>query len=710
MSDEDRSDEVPDEELRRMLEQRRELHRLLAGNPNYFGNLPGSGFPPVLELTGNTAFERLGCVALNPDVEVLEATVQIRRSTGYGGDLCSLGSTEWVRFYLSYDDGKTWSDVGLGSFAAHDIPDSADCARQLTKPLTYTVGYPLRDPQRQRCYAAPVLPLVRAILSWQAQPPPGQPDWLPIWGDRLDHHVQLKPARLFIRDLLEIVEVKAPVPSFLESVLPKPLPDPEPAPFSLSAAIELGRATDVPPHRFAAPLLDVALSPRSVAPAGTVATINEFATAGVDWSDVLKAYLDGPADTTYEQLDCLGLDYNQDLLVGTFKINQPSGFAGPLCWPGSTEYVAFWADYDNTCDWSYLGTASVRVHDINPLPHDGLHYWVSVPAKVRDHAVGCTEPKVGRIRAVLSWATPPSTTDPYNVPRWGNAIETHIEIKPRPRIVDGAAIEVLGGIPIAQIDTAGSGLTVPFAQFGQWGAPADPWVAARQCPFGGVLTAHAAAPAAFAALGRRYRLLWRPSGSAGTGTPVTDPYVTTDGTAPTTRTPDPATGLTPYLPPGQNVYNVLGSWRTRGVVVDGRYDIRLEMTDPVGNPLGYTPWYAVQIDNTAPTADITLTGGKPCNKANPGDTVTGTFTATDDYFGWFALDTLPASLAPPPPTPTPADQTSPVPAGSWALETTVGWAQCGYVVRLHVYDRSIIDSVPWAHNAASDDTGFCLGL
>jgi hypothetical protein len=31
-------------------------------------------------------------------------------------------------------------------------------------------------------------------------------------------------------------------------------------------------------------------------------------------------------------------------------------------------------------------------------------------------------------------------------------------------------------------------------------------------------------------------------------------------------------------------------------------------------------------------------------------------------------------------------------------------------VQLWVYDRSIVDSVPWGHNVSYDDVGFCLGL
>ena len=686
---------------------RQRAHILLAQNPNYFGNLPDVGIAPVVEIIGDTFYEEVTCLAYNPDVEVLEATVQVKRASGYGSDLCGPGSTEWVRFYISYDDGATWQDVGLGSFKAHDIPDSRDCAQRDTKPLSYAVAHPLPEPVRRPCVRS-VLPLVRAVLSWQIVPPAGQPNWSPVWGNVIDRHVQLRPSRLSLGDLVDVLGVKE-VPKVFQPLLPQPVSAIEPEPFSLADAAETARADRVPAHRFAAPLIAGVAAEKALSQQQIVAQIAQFKQLDADWFSVVDSYFGDQGDTTYEELHCLGLDYNRDLLVGTFQVKLPTGFSGPPCGPGSTEYVAFWVDYDNRCEWTYVGTAKIQVHDFNPLPPDGLHYWVAVPAKALEHAQGCREPKVGRVRAVLSWATPPSTTNPYDLPRWGNAVETHVEVKPRRPVADGPEIDVIGGIPVAQIDST-SGLTLPFAQFAQWGSPADPWVASRQCPFGGTVTVNADTPASFSAAGRRYRLLWRPYGSASTGNPVTDSFVTSNGITVTTRTPDPLTGLTPYLPPSQNVFNVLGSWRTNGVVVDGPYEIRLEMTDAAGTPIGSTAWYAVTVDNTAPKAQLTLTGGAPCNKATPGDTVTGTYSATDAHFGVYALDTLPASLSPPPPAHLPVSTTNPVVSGTWSLATDGSWAQCGYVVRLQVWDRSIVDSVPWGHNYGYDDIGFCLGL
>ena len=691
-----------------MLEYRAQAHVLLAQQPNYFGNLPEFGVPPVVEIVGDTYFEEATCVAFNPDTDVLEATVEVKRSTGYGGDSCSPGSTEWVRFYVSYDDGATWEDVGLSSFNAHDIPDSTDCAQRPDKPLTYSVAHPLADPKRRRC-TSPVLPVARAILSWQIMPPAGQPDWQPIWGNALDHHVQLRPRPLFVRDFVDIIGVKKLPPEF-ETLLPMPLPPPPPPVFDLALAAEQGAHDDVPPHRFAAPLIAEASSPKALSQSHILGKMTQFEKAKVDWSKAVTAYFDNNGDTTYEGLDCLGLDSNRDLLVATFSVRQPIGFSSFLCGPGSTEYVAFWVDYDNTCQWTYAGTTHVGVYNFNPLPRDGLHYWVAVPARLAEHFHGCQEPKVARVRAVLSWSSPPSTTDPYQMPRWGNAIEAHVEVVARRPVSQGPEIDIIGGIPIGQIDTAASGMTWPGAQFAQWGSPADPWLPLRQCPFGGNIMVNADVPESHHLAGRRYRLLWRPAGSALVGNPVTDQFVTSDGLTVTTRTPDPVTGLVPYLAPSQNVFNVLGSWRTRNVAVDSRYEIRLEMTDAGGTPIGSTAWFTVLVDNTAPHADIALTTGTPCNKATPGDVVTGTFEATDVHFGAFSMNTLPASLSPPAPDTTPSVTTTQVPSGTWELPTDGGWAQCGYVVQLHVWDRTIVDSMPILHNYGYDDVGFCLGL
>src|SRR5215470_9410096 len=115
--------------------ERLQFKRLLGQNPNYFGNFPESPFPPVKKIVGNTSYEEITCVGYNLDKLQLEATVQIKRPTGYGGDLCSDGTIEYVRFFLDY--GAGFEDQGVMGFNVHDIPNSTDCAKDATKPLSF---------------------------------------------------------------------------------------------------------------------------------------------------------------------------------------------------------------------------------------------------------------------------------------------------------------------------------------------------------------------------------------------------------------------------------------------------------------------------------------------------------------------------------------------------------------------------------------------
>jgi len=116
---------------------------------------------------------------------------------------------------------------------------------------------------------------------------------------------------------------------------------------------------------------------------------------------------------TYEELECVGLDNNLSRLVASFQVKLPDGFNGGLCQAGSTEYVAFWASgWNDSCGWTYLGTTGVAVHDVNPLPAGGLCYAAVLPVDLTHQRQPCSEPKELRVRAVLSWNAPPSTTDP----------------------------------------------------------------------------------------------------------------------------------------------------------------------------------------------------------------------------------------------------------------------------------------------------------
>lgn len=689
----------------RLQRERIQFKQLLAINPNYFGNLEESPFSPVLEMVGNTAYEELTCLGYNPSLQLLEATIQIKLPFGFSGDLCSGGSTEYVRFYIDYGSG--WQDVGLASVNAHDIANINDCAGDPDKPLTYVLTHPL-DPETDYC-GNPVLPNVRGILSWQAIPPAATPNWPPVWGNVLDRHIQIKPRRWRWWDLLKHIGIepeKAELPPGFEEMKLEPIPLPDPPPLSLAEVASMylkPRAGEgVEPHRFGLPYLNALAPQAGIEQLQLSQTISEWQELNIDWESVIGALAEEKANVTYEELDCLGLDYNAERLVATFRIKRPIGYSGDLCTAGSQEYVAFWADWDDTCEWTYLGTVPVNVHDISNIPPDGLHFAAILPVSLDTYRRRCEEPKIGRVRAVLSWAVPPSTTDPDDLTTWGNRLDAHVQIKPGQPVVPGVPyVSILGGIPVGEIEILGTGLTKPWAKFALTGGDADPWVPWRECPFGGLVVVQGPP-----VLGSRYRVRVRNTATAAEQVVLT-PIRTVDFLGfPTWRNPDPD-GCFTYLGPLQNMDNLLAWWQTGG---NDLWEVRVEIVEPTpgSSVLATTAWHRIQLDNQAPDAEIDIALGQACADFNQGFTVTGTFAAQDLHFGYYDLRVLPASMNPNPTSP--SSGTTGTGGLSWSLDTSSPnpMPVCGYVVELRVWDRSIVGSSPGSHNSNSDDVGFCL--
>src|SRR5439155_14320954 len=342
--------------------ERLQFKRLLAENINYFGNLSESPLKPVKKIVANTSYEELTCVGFNPQTNFLEATIAVKLRFGYGGDLCQPGTTEYVRFFLDYGGG--WEDAGLAAVKVHDIPTGKDCADQLDKPLTYIAT--LRLKPRTECCNRPVLPKVHAILSWQWVPPAGPANvgWLPPWGNVLDCAVQVKPHPWNIFCLIDVINEgllqKIKVPPFFEPVKFHPIPLPDPRPFKLSELVALyqikgtskGAAEEkfrVEPHRFGLSDLHAAVALGGFQQEMIAAKMTEWSSMGLDWAGAISALENTKANVSYEEIECLGIDDSlPERLVATFRIKRPTGYSGNLCQKGSFEYVAFWADWDNT--------------------------------------------------------------------------------------------------------------------------------------------------------------------------------------------------------------------------------------------------------------------------------------------------------------------------------------------------------------------------
>ncbi len=706
--------------------ERSEFKRLLVENPNYFGNLTGANLKAVKKLAANTQYEELTCVGFNPETNFLEATIAIKLPYGYGGNLCMNGTTEYVRFFLDYGSG--WEDAGLAAVHVHDIPNSDDCAKQSTKPLTYVAS--LRIKPKTNCCIHPVLPKVHAILSWEWAPPAGAANvnWSPPWGNSHDCHIQIKPHKWTIWCIIESLGIdiaKIKLPPVLEQSKTIPIPIPDPPPFTLATLAKTynTREAKVESHRFGVNHLHAAIASGFDA---KVVSQNIELWKGLDlnWSEAIAALLDTSANTSYEQLECLGLDDNLERLVATFRIKRPSGYSGTLCYPGSTEYVAFWADWDNNCKWKYLGTVPVNVHDITNIPKDGLCYSAILPVDLTYHRQPCDKPKIGRVRAVLSWAVPPSTVDPNALNYWGNRLDRHVQINPGEVINPNdpeAKIRNLGGIPVEDIDTVGNGMTKSGvgAQFAHYPAyPADGWGLDRQCPFGGTIVVEGNYY-----LGYYYRVKVHRVGDPPNVFNVLSDSFQVERWDTGFDWQIASGGYFKYLDPALYFDRRLAQWNSFG---DDMWEFQLDIaTAP--NDLSIiktSPWYRIQLDNTAPqgppasplTMDIhVITGGGDCTDVTQNGTVNGTFIADDLHFGGWSLSTEPNTLTTPSNQPTISGlaNTDPAPAPSgyaWSLNTAspIAMKPCGYVVRLDVSDRSIVNSLPGQHNWNHIEVGFCL--
>lgn len=709
--------------------ERRDFRALLLGNPNYFGNLKQSPFKSVKVIQANRRYEEIECVGFNPDFGRLEAVVLIKRNAGYGGNVCSSGTPEFVRFYLSYNDGATWEDQGVTSFRAYDIPGD--------KPLEYAVTLRI-DAARKLCIVEN-LPKVRAILSWNVLPPPNVPDFTPVWGNVKETNIQIDVKEfLVLGGFLEQLQIDLPKKYKGLFELSQPLKVAEQLELSGSELHALYQKTDVQPHRYLYTQIEKMMSgATSVAPQSIAAdpALQQAQLAEIDWPLVIGALLETDGDTRYEELDCVGLDTRLSSLVAVLTIKRPTGFSGNLCQAGSTEYVAFWVDWGGG-SWDYVGTSSVNVHDISSIPADGLKYSVFLPADVASRRQPCWKgAKTAKVRAILSWQTPPPPSNPNWVPHWGNREETLVHITPGPVLGDKPApfIEAVADMAIPKIGPA-TGLANGTAVVSGF--------TAVDSPFGGLVTiAGHILPApdlSSGAAALEYRVSVRQFGSTAwerlNNTFNVNRTQLLDGSwsfllpAVTQSAPD---GWYPYRedpvggPGNAQVFvagNVLARWQTAGR--NGMWQIKIEARDASDTIFAGSQIIKVRLDNIAPFVAIDITsGGGACADFTIGELIDGTYVATDLHFYWLRLSVSPglggSFTVPSPypglstmplrraysPTAPPGVPTSGE-SGIWQLNTS-GMPRCGYVVRVHVRDRTIVNS-GFVGRERSAVVGLCL--
>jgi hypothetical protein len=714
--------------------ERLNFRGLLLANPNYFGNVKQSQFKPVVPITGNTTYEELGCVGYQPQAKILNAVVYQKLPYGFGGDICSTGSQEYVRFYASSDGGTTWADLGLASYTTFDIPESP--AAPFVK-LEYAVSLPYA-PFEKLCFLENLI-RIRGILSWDVPPPPNDPDFAPVWGNIHDTTIEVAPGKFIILEealTASHVQLNKPLSDAVD--LTQRVATLPPKELTLLELQRLYANANVPPHRYGFNALNAALNGTAHARlfAANFAGPTQILGADIDVEKSVAALLAAKGNTTYEELDCVGLNVNTLALEGIIRVKQPSGYNGGPCSAGSNEYVTFWADLDGSGAFSTcLGTASVTVYDNAETPKVGaIEYAVTLPTTLFAYRQPCeVGPKLIPIRATLSWQVPPPCADPDYVPTWGNSDQTLVCLPPGPAIqpgVQSAFFDTIGSMSVTKINSV-SGLAD--------GTAATAGFTAVQSPFGGQVNItgyiYPASNLSAGAAPLKYRISVSADGGV-TWTALNNPFTASRQEIPYGGTPAPlpdfpqavdASGTTAgyytYLAdwttgPGDALIivagNILAQWQTAGLA-DALWKIKMDFYDPSTSTFHYGVDSAtILLDNTPPNPNpfLITSGGGSCGDFHVGEKISGTYSVSDLHFYFLELVLLPPSGgAFTAPTPLPRYWTDPGAstfgdAGSWTLDTT-GLPPCGYVVELNAYDRTIVNS-GYIGNFNQAFQGFCL--
>jgi hypothetical protein len=684
---------------------RSNFKNLIADNPNYFGNAPETNRPSVIPLSYDTQYEQLVSIGFNPILSVLEATIEIKLDYGFDGPLCTNGSFEYVRFYERYGPlWYQWTDLGAVAVNTHDVLGALDCSKASIFPLFYVLTLPFQPSTQNDC-ELPRLPEIRAILSWDQLPPPSSPYFPPTWGNALDQYIQSPTL---------------------------PLPPPKVDFISRALSEEnIRKELRIPKERFHYSPSNTDQQRVLSQASSSTTTLSELPRPG------------SPPNIIFEELIGLGLDYNLQRLVATIRIKEPEGYGTGNCGNGTLEYIAFWADWYNTCNWTYLGQATINVHNLLDIPPGGVAYSAVLPVDLRNVSHICNTTQISRVRAALSWDVPPPV--PPQTARRGNWLQVHVQIPPNLNSSNLTAPEIftIGGVPIEDIDVKLSGLTLADAAYAFFYKPnVSPlellpvdidWAYGkfRPCPFGGSIyitgptvgtVPQPSGPNCNVGPSQyQYRVVYRPFGSTLEPHPVLNSITPAQIYLPGYSTIQPlnSQGYFYYLPLECNIFGMLSWWLPP---TGGLYQIRLELatqTSPSGQtPITYklegaTDWYNITVNDIGPSGTFVPTNEPVCGTFPAGTNLTGTLTADAPYFGSYYAGVYNSAID------IVIDGGTDINPGFTEIPSPVPWTwdsatapPCGYVAALEVCDRTIYDSVPYDPGCIQvppGGIGFCVG-
>lgn len=669
---------------KQLVTARQEFKPYLASNHNVFSKLklktPLSAFSQKL----NTTFESLGCVGYNAAKKQLTATINIKRTTGYSGSLCTNGSYEYVRFYMDYQNGDGWEDMGVVGVNVHDIATSKDCDGNNETPINYVVRLDI-NPKRANCTSAN-LPVVRAVLAWNVIPEPNDPELTIgtyVWSDKKDAQIQMDAYKFFIPNFpifelddlfhsailnpnISLNQLSVEHPEKL-SVLNKAKASLMPKALSFTELSGLYNSEKIKPHRFGYKELHQAMHISDSIAYNEIS--NMFEVNNWNLNDSLVDLNTLNCDTQYEELVCVGADYHREALVGTIKIKKSSGYNGGLCTAGSKEYVSFWIQNEENCEWVHAGTSHVTVHDIQEVPDNGLFYSVVLPYHFDGLKKDCTKPQVLKVKAVLSWNVAP---DGMACSRWGNILESYVQLQPK-RVFEGEGPEIvaIGGVDIDYINA--TGLTIPSAHFKFTGLPVTSGSA-----FGGLIIVEAETNAFD---GQRYKVRVD-NMSDGSSYYVSNSFIMDEVIY--VSNPDPVTNEYTYYGDASN--NSLNAVAKFYHPTNDAIRITIEHMD------GTSFSKIIQMDNASPVLELNIENYGDCSHFIKGLPIKGDFSVSESHIEYYRLSTninnIPVTILEHVTPTNPADT-----AFSGNFEFTASTTKnCG-AITLYAKPRTIVNSI-----------------
>ena len=444
----------------------------------------------------------------------------------------------------------------------------------------------------------------------------------------------------------------------------------------------------------------------------------------IDISKIVEAINTDKANVSFEELTCVGLSTSTDKVGAVIHLKKSSGYGGNLCKKGTFEHVAFWADWNNDGVWDeYLGTVSVKVHDISSIPDEGLCYAVELPIDVSKHLKSCVQPNVVKIRGVLSWSSLPSPTDPDDLNTWGNRVDALVQIRPG-SAKQGHRIDFIGNVTVDQIDSSTHLAYPSSAIFNAW----------TNRPWGGGVNFRAEILNSGAPGTVHFQVQYSDNGGV-TWVPVNTQhtFITSEPGPLFLIWPINAAdfgGWFPYLADqsiGRAILSdLLAVWETG--TRTGAHKVRLAYTTDHSHQqvnIKYSEEYEIMLDqikfdvnpgfgtsiNPSYTIDLVIDGGD-CHQYEQKDTFTGHLRVIDKYFGSWSLHLEPTAHY----TGTPISPVSRIVNNffdngdgnaSWSLNTST-LDPCGYTVRLRGVKRTIFNSAVGLHHHDDKYVGFSV--